>query len=274
MIGSRTYGKCPWRSCRPHVPRCRRPARPHEGPREAMTRGRATISRAAHAQTAGHLTGSEERGGCNSLGRLDAGSTWPDLAVIVQEQNPSTPRSRSECDSRSPLSPSAHARAHVERGPPLRSSEEGAPHERGPGSSTLPAATGSLAEPPIPECSNSRIRGFEPLGWGCNSLLRSLETTRRPAYHEAGHEPGDDSQRPPTVTSRSHAGLAHLVMTPASRAGTGEFDPLAPYRCPPAPAATCSGRAVRTSAYGSQTANGRGPGRYPVRTARYGVRVA
>jgi hypothetical protein len=75
---------------------------------------------AVHAQKAGHLTGSEERGGCDSLGRLYCGARFAPsarlrrdlsdvdtptslLAVIVQEQNASPPRSGSGCDSRSPL---------------------------------------------------------------------------------------------------------------------------------------------------------------------------
>ncbi len=62
--------------------------------------------------------------------------------------------------------PSTFAGAPCRAQPSLRSSEEGASHTRGPGGSTLPAATD-------PEWSNSRIRGLEPLGWGCNSLLRS-----------------------------------------------------------------------------------------------------
>jgi len=147
---------------------------------------------AVHAQTAGHLTGSEERGGCKSLGRLsvipnqrssfaircglgraqrafacearvaegeradrlggkggrlisrgarnEGTVRFRKSAVVVQEQNPSTPRSRSGCDSRSPLrrsiTPSFIA---------ALLGKEGAPHKRGRDSSTLSTATPSAS---------------------------------------------------------------------------------------------------------------------------------
>ena len=48
-------------------------------------------------------------------------------------------------------------------------------------------------------------------------------------------------------------------MTPVSHAGFGEFDPLAPYK------------SNYATAYGSQTANGRGPGCYLVRALQQGM---
>jgi hypothetical protein len=144
------------------------------------------FSRAAHAQTAGHLTGSEERGGCKSLERLRA---FPALHDPRPSQEGMSPASAGSCGDSSRVEPE-HATLEIRvrfsvTAPsqmrascivvgttglePLRSSEEGAPHERGPGSSTLPVAT----DRNDPECSNSRIRGFEPQGWGCKSLLRN-----------------------------------------------------------------------------------------------------
>lgn len=179
------------------------------------------LSSAAHAQTAGHLTGSEERGGCNSLGWLPAqrrsGSSGLARATACGGSSTVEPEhAKLEIRVRfSVTAPSTLAEVPCRAQSSLRSSEEDASHTRGPGGSTLPAAT-------APECESSRIRGLEPLGWGCNSLLRNRDVPVCASSRSA-------ARSIPGRSSRS-CGARHLVMTPASQAGEGEFDPLAPYR--------------------------------------------
>lgn len=95
---------------------------------------------AAHAQIAGHLTGSEERGGCKSLGWL---RTTRGMRVRIRgdgstaESEPAT----LEIRVRFPVTAPERPRMAPPIQASLRSSEEGAPHKRGQGSPTLPVAT-------------------------------------------------------------------------------------------------------------------------------------
>ncbi len=111
--------------------------------------------------------------------------------------------------------PSTLAEVPCRAHPSLRSSEEGASHTRGPGGSTLPAAT----DPEVRGAGSAALNR-----WGGGA--RPSSGTGPCPVCRSSH-----SAAPPMARrSARSCGARHLVMTPASQAGEGEFDPLAPYR--------------------------------------------
>src|SRR5262249_42429654 len=113
------------------------------------------FSRAVHVQTAGHLTGSEEQGGCKSLERLYSHSAnkmycGDSSRVRIRARHAWDPganpghRSMRRCFSVSPSAPHSGSRVQIPgAAPTLRSKAEGTPHKGNRGGSIPPVATTS-----------------------------------------------------------------------------------------------------------------------------------
>ncbi len=183
----------------PRNPRCRHTCSSLTREAQGIDFGDERFFRAVHVQTAGHLTGSEEQGGCKSLERLHVIKTRGDSSrVRIRARHAWDPGANPGHRSKLVSSPESGVRNREREGiyfcsfaalkgvslsaphsggrvripgaaPTLRSKVDGTPHKGNRGGSIPPVATNIE----IPECSNSRIRGFDPLGWGCKSLLRS-----------------------------------------------------------------------------------------------------